>query len=121
VEFFLVYVQEAHPTDGRQAKKNITGGVLYRRHRTFDERVQVAQSCALDLDLTLPVLVDDMSNTTDEAYGAVPERLYLIGMDGTVAYRGGAGPHFFDLDDWHEAIQSYLDSKRAGDRAGIPE
>ncbi len=89
-----MYLQEAHPTDGRQAKKNVADHVLYRRHRTIDERAQVVQSCALNLELTIPVLVDDMDNTTDEAYGAVPERLYLIGTDGRVAYRGGVGPHF---------------------------
>lgn len=36
--------------------------------------------------------------------GAAPERLYLIGADGCVAYHGGAGPHFFDLDAWDQAI-----------------
>ncbi len=46
-----------------------------------------------------------MDNAIDEAYGAAPERLYLIGKDGRVAYHGGAGPHFFDLDELDEAIQ----------------
>jgi hypothetical protein len=47
-----------------------------------------------------------MDNAIDEAYGAAPERLYLIGADGRVAYHGGAGPHFFDLDEWERALEA---------------
>ena len=46
-----------------------------------------------------------MDNAIDEAYGAAPERLYLMGKDGKVVYHGGAGPHFFDLEELDEAIQ----------------
>jgi len=46
-----------------------------------------------------------MDNVINEAYGAAPERLYLIGKDGTVFYHGGAGPHFFDLEELEETIQ----------------
>ena len=108
VEFFVVYVQEAHPTDGWQSDTNITDNVLYRQHQSFDEREEVAQACSLDLHLDLPVLVEEMSNSIDEAYGAAPERLYLVGADGSVAYQGGAGPHFFDLDEWEQAIEACL-------------
>jgi Iodothyronine deiodinase len=47
-----------------------------------------------------------MDNDVDEAYGAAPEHLYVIGVDGRVAYQGGAGPHFFDLDAWKQAIEA---------------
>jgi hypothetical protein len=50
------------------------------------------------------MLVEEMDNAIDEAYGAAPERLYLIGTDGRVAYHGGAGSHFFDLDEWEHVI-----------------
>ena len=113
VEFFIVYIQEAHPTDGRQTDKNIDEVILYRQHRSFEERAEVAQSCSLALDLTIPVLVEEMSDSTDDAYGAAPERLYFIARDGTVAYRGGVGPHFFDINEWQAAIQMYLRQKAA--------
>ena len=38
VEFFVVYVQEAHPTDGWQTDSNIEEGVLFRQHRSYTER-----------------------------------------------------------------------------------
>ena len=83
-------------------------GVLFRQHQSYEEREQVAETCSLDLQLTLPVLIEEMDNVVDEAYGAAPERLYLIGADGKVAYHGGAGPHFFDLDEWEQAIAAHV-------------
>ena len=102
----MVYVQEAHPTDGRQTGSNVELGILFRQHQSFEERDEVAATCTLDLHIEVPVLVEEMDNNVDEAYGAAPERLYLIGADGKVAYHGGAGPHFFDLDEWEEALKA---------------
>ena len=105
IEFFVVYVQEAHPTDGWQVESNIKDDVFYRQHQSLDEREEAARSCTIGLHISIPTLVEEMDNAIDEAYGAAPERLYLIGKDGRVAYHGGAGPHFFDLDELDEAIQ----------------
>ena len=38
----------------------------------------------------------------------MPERLYLVGSDGRVAYKGGIGPMFFRPDEWESAIERYL-------------
>jgi Iodothyronine deiodinase len=104
VAFFVVYVQEAHPTDGWQVERHVAEGALFQQYQSYAEREAVATICSLDLHLSIPVLVEEMNNAIDEAYGAAPERLYLIGVDGRVAYHGGAGPHFFDLEAWEEAI-----------------
>jgi len=106
VEFFVVYVQEAHPTDGWQVESNIEENILLHQHRNYEEREEAAQACAIGLQISLPTLVEEMDNAIDEAYGAAPERLYLIGKDGRVVYHGGAGPHFFDLDELDEALQN---------------
>ena len=108
VEFFVVYVQEAHPTDGWQTDSNLQDGVLFRQHQSYAEREEVAQTCSLDLHIGLPIIIEEMNNAIDEAYGAAPERLYLVGVDGKVAYQGGAGPHFFNLDEWERAIEAVL-------------
>lgn len=113
VEFFVVYVQEAHPTDGWQVDSNVDEGVLYRQHQSYEEREAVAGTCRVDLGLSIPVLVEEMDNAIDEAYGAAPERLYVIGTDGRVVYQGGAGPHFFDLDEWEHAIEACLNAATA--------
>lgn len=108
VEFFVVYVQEAHPTDGWQTESNVAEGILFRQHQNFEEREQVANTCSLDLRIPLPILIEEMDNAIDEAYGAAPERLYLIGANGRVAYQGGPGPQFFDLGEWEQAIEVCL-------------
>ena len=113
IEFFVVYVQEAHPTDGWQVDSNIQNSILYRQHQSFDEREEAAQSCTIGMHLSIPILVEEMDNSIDEAYSAAPERLYLIGKDGKVVYHGGAGPHFVDLDELDEAIQKMESSIKA--------
>ena len=113
VAFFVVYVQEAHPTDGWQTDSNVAEGILFRQPQSYAEREAVATTCSLDLHLPLPVLVEEMDNAIDEAYGAAPERLYLIGADGRVAYHGGAGPYFFDLDTWVQAIATSVQAVTA--------
>ena len=113
VAFFVVYVQEAHPTDGWQVESNIEENILFRQHLNYEEREEAAQSCTIGLHISLPTLVEEMDNAIDEAYGAAPERLYLIGKDGWVVYHGGAGPHFFDLDELDEALQTLEAEVRA--------
>lgn len=77
---------------------------------SFDEREHVAGACALRLDLKIPTVIDDMENSTDLAYSALPDRLYLIGVDGTIVYRSGPGPMGFRPDELEAAIADYLDS-----------
>jgi hypothetical protein len=69
----------------------------------------VADACALRLDLSIPTLIDDMENSTDQKYYALPDRLYLVGRDGRIAYRGAPGPWGFVAAELGKAIQAYLD------------
>ncbi len=104
----MVYIKEIHPTDGWQVKENEQDGVLLRQHRSLDERVEVGASCMLKLALELPAVVDDMDDTVALAWAAMPERLYLVGRDGRVAYKGGMGPMFFRPKEWEHAIEAHL-------------
>ena len=83
--------------------------VLHRQHRSFDERVAVGETCITKMALEMPALVDEMNDAVATAYAAMPERLYLIGRDGHIAYKGGVGPMFFQPAEWEQAIASYLD------------
>jgi len=113
VEFFLVYVREAHPTDGWQVDSNLEDSVLFRQHQSFEERDQVANTCTLEMKMSIPTLIEEMDNVIDEAYGAAPVRLYVVGADGKVSYHGGAGPHFMDVDEWEQAIESTVNQNKA--------
>jgi hypothetical protein len=83
--------------------------VFFAQPTTFDERASVAQSCALRLDLSIPTLIDDMENSTDQKYYALPDRLYLVGRNGRIAYRGAPGPWGFVAAELEKAIQNYLE------------
>ena len=77
---------------------------------TLAARSDIAQVCSLKLDLPIPTLLDDMENSTDRKYYALPDRLYLIGRDGRVAYRGGPGPFGFVASELERAIEEYLNA-----------
>jgi hypothetical protein len=38
-------------------------------------------------------VIDGIDDATAAAYGGWPDRLYLVGTDGRIAYQGGVGPH----------------------------
>ncbi len=104
VQFFCVYIQEAHPTDGWQVPSNVKAGVLYTQPRTLDERAQVAAACALTLNLRIPMLLDDMTNAVDTKYAALPERLYVLDAEGRVSFKSVMGSLGFDVETWARAI-----------------
>ena len=107
--FFVVYIREAHPTDGWQVEANERDDVFFEQPATFDERIAVADACAIRLELSIPTLIDDMENSTDQKYYALPDRLYLVGRDGRIAYRGAPGPWGFVAAELEKAIVSYLE------------
>jgi len=49
-----------------------------------------------------------MENSTDLEYYALPDRLYLVGRDGRIAYRGAPGPWGFVAAELEKAIEAYL-------------
>ncbi len=82
--------------------------MLFKQAVRFEERAEVASACALRLDLSIPTLIDDMQNSTDLKYYALPDRLYLVGRDGRVVYRGAPGPFGFVAGELEEAIERYM-------------
>ncbi len=100
-----MYVREAHATDGRQAQANVRDGVLIANHKTMAERESAAMHCAQDLDLKIPILMDDMKDSTERAYSGWPDRLYVVDKDGAVAYAGGPGPSGFKPSEAQAALK----------------
>jgi thiol-disulfide isomerase/thioredoxin len=93
--FVMVYVREAHPTDGWRMESNDRAEVALAQPLTYDERVQVAQTCDARLNLGFPMLVDTMDDAVGARYSGMPSRLYLIDGAGKVAYKSGRGPFGF--------------------------
>jgi len=102
----VVYIREAHPEDGWVVNANRDENIRYLDPTTNDERQEVAAACALRLKIRMPVVVDDVDDNIASAYGALPDRLYLIGRGGKVAYQGDPGPWGFDPDGLAQAIEA---------------
>ena len=105
-EFLTVYIKEAHPEDEWQMTVNEEQGVCYAQPQTLADRVMIADDFIGRFQYTMPLVVDPMENPAEDAFAAWPERLYVIGVDGRIAYKGRKGPFGFDPDElelWLEA------------------
>jgi len=112
VAFYVVYIREAHALDSRFPSGGGENPIL-EDPRTLAERRAVAGVCMAELDLgELPALVDGLDDAVSTAYAAWPDRLYLVGADGRIAYHGGRGPFGFDPDGLERAIVDALRRKR---------
>jgi hypothetical protein len=103
-EFLMIYVREAHPTDGWAMKSNERVGVAVAQPKSNAERLAVAQQCAQKLRPSMPLLVDDISDTVGNAYSGMPARLYVIDSQGRVAYQSGRGPFGFKPAEMEQAL-----------------
>lgn len=108
VEFFVVYIREAHPEDGWVLAANRRERIALADPTSFDERADAAEACALRLRTRIPILLDDLDDAVASAYGGWPDRLYLIGRDGRVAFQGGEGPFGFEPAELAAAIEAEL-------------
>ncbi len=54
-------------------------GVVLKQQTTLEERRQQARETVRRLDLSLPLLLDEMDNRANVAFAAWPERLVLVG------------------------------------------
>ena len=72
------------------------------------ERFQVASTCVADLKITIPCLIDDMDNTAARAYKGWPDRMYVVGKNGKIAFHGEPGPAGFEPDVMEKGLQSEL-------------
>lgn len=121
VAFLAVYVREAHPTDGWRMGSNDKAGIFVPQPRSPQERHSVAHKCRSTLEMTMPLVVDDLYDTVGHLYSGMPDRLYLIGRDGRVAYKGGRGPFGFKTGELEQALVMHLldDAPPAAESGGV--
>ena len=108
VQFFIVYIREAHPAEGWQVPNNLIEDFLYNEPATEDERTQVAAACQIGLDLHMPMLVDGIDNDVDKKYVGLPMRLFLVDGDGKIAYAGDKGPFGWDDEGFEAALRQVI-------------
>lgn len=108
----MVYIEEAHPTDGWQMPSNVKDHVLVASARTFDDRDEAAHLCVVRLGIRIPALVDDIQDSTERAYTGWPDRLYVINREGRVVYKSQAGPFGFDPGEMAKALRPLVAAAR---------
>ena len=108
VAFFIVYIREAHPEDGWVLADNRREEVALADPTSLTERAEAAGACAVRLRTRIPVLLDGVDDAVALAYGGWPDRLYLVGRDGRVAFQGEVGPDGFKPEELAAAIESEL-------------
>lgn len=106
--FVVVYIREAHPEEGWVVTPNRDDGIVVNDPTTDEERHDVAVACALRLEIRMPVVIDPIDDRLARAYGGLPDRLYLVGRGGRVAFQGERGPMGFRPDDLRAAIEREL-------------
>ena len=100
----MVYILEAHPVDAWEDEDNQKEKISVASPTTVAERCLVAGTCATKLALRIPAIIDDLENSTENAYTAWPDRLYLIDREGRVAYKSKPGPYGFKPAELEAAL-----------------
>lgn len=103
----VVYIEEAHPSDGWMSTD---APYQIPKHRCLEERLNAAQLMHLEVPGCL-VVVDSMENSSNAAYGAYFDRLYIL-LEGKIVYQGRRGPEGYrisELKDWLNEYRKNLE------------
>lgn len=103
-EFRLIYIREAHALDSR-VPMDIAREKNIHQQKSYEERCVTAEMLMADQQLTMPMLVDGMNNSTNDDYSAYPDRVFLVRTDGRLAVASPRGPSGFSpgldqVEEW---------------------
>ena len=111
-KFFLVYVREAHPSDGWWMTSNQRAGIDLSQPKMDSERRLIARTCQKHLDIDIPFLVDGVDDAVGSLYSGMPNRLYLIDQTGRIAFKNGRGPFGFHPRQLEQSLVLLLNDKK---------
>lgn len=89
VHFFLIYIREAHPTDGWAMSGN---QFVVKSPKTIEERRGIARDFAKRINVPMPILVDTHDDKIERTYVCWPNRMFILDAQGKIADKGMAGP-----------------------------
>jgi hypothetical protein len=108
VDFLVVYITEAHPSDVWQMESNLKDNVVFASPKDEEGRALIAGACVRKLGIEIPAVVDEFGNSTEQAYTGWPDRLYLVDARGRIAYKSKPGPFGFKSDQLRTAIEKLV-------------
>ena len=85
-------------------QSNLEDKIVFASPKSEEERVFVAGACVRKLGIEIPAVLDEFGNSTEQAYTAWPDRLYIIDADGRVAYKSKPGPFGFKAEELKSAL-----------------
>jgi len=86
-------------------ESNIKDKVVFASPKNEDERASLAGSCVRKLGIEIPAVLDEFGNSTEQAYTAWPDRIYLIDSSGRIAYKSRPGPFGFKSSELKAALE----------------
>lgn len=97
----MVYISEAHPgsivsvpaSDGTRELHVIPPTA------TVEERLRNMRQFIKAVGLTIPAGIDAEGDPARRAYAGWPDRIYVVGTDGNIAFKSAPGPVGFKVPD----------------------
>ena len=108
MNFLVVSITEAHPSDVWQMQSNLKDKVVFASPKNEEERAFVAGACVRKLGIKFPAVLDEFGNSTESAYTGWPDRIYLVDRNGRVAYKSRPGPFGFKASELSAALRATL-------------
>ena len=82
---------------------------MLTQQTTLEQRRRQARETIERLDLTLPLLLDEMDNRVSNAFAAWPERLVLVGADRRIVDPGKPGPWGFSPEEARDQLLMHVE------------
>ncbi|CAI9567302.1 unnamed protein product [Staurois parvus] len=116
-DFLLVYIDEAHPSDGWAAPGISSYEV--KKHRNQEDRCAAANKLLEQYSLPpqCQVVADCMDNNTNVAYGVSFERVCIVQRQ-KIVYLGGKGPFFYNLQEVRQWLELTFGKKAGSGQTG---
>jgi type I thyroxine 5'-deiodinase len=86
-------------------ESNVKDSVVFASPKDEQERASIAGACVRKLGIQVPAVIDEFGNSTEQAYTAWPDRLYLLDQSGHIAYKSKPGPFGFKSEELRAAVQ----------------
>jgi iodothyronine deiodinase-like protein len=102
-----VYISEAHPEDEWQMDSNVKDGYVFKQPKTDDERKAAAKILVERLKYRMPVAIDPIDGRAEKAFAAWPERIYIVGRDGKIVFKGDMGPFGFKPEQAERSLAAF--------------
>eukprot|EP01084_Bolivina_argentea_P288618 495398_1 len=123
--FVIIYLEEAHASDSWFSFK---GNIPIKYATNINDRIN---ACKQLVELSMEhiegveniimnpqnenkirFLIDNMNNDMNSKFTAFPERLYVVDENHKVAFQGGIGPWYYDIDEVSSFLANYKENSK---------